>query len=406
MPATWAGMVENGGVNHAATNGQLFSPATTSAPTTTAAASAPTVRRAVAAPRTRTAAPTPARSPKCCVHFVGRERHDGQRQQQRHDHPPLRTAAHRHEHRRRGQQRDQHGGPAADRALEAVGQQLGVALRLLVPGRAAADQRPHAGGFEHRAEALVVDHEQHRRRRPRDQCGDHRPSVQVGAGAQEPQHRPSAREERGERDQAAGRERRRGAREQEAQHERQQPAGGHRALDEEPAAQEARRHPRLGPQPQAQRHPPGGERERREPRLVDAEPGEGAAGQQSPGQEAEQGGGQAHPQRARRYLRPRPEQVVEPAERRLRGVEPAVDVADEAVLAAAADDARDVAVVDGDRSDDPPEAEQRGDGEVDEAGTPPAPPGAAGGGRARRRCGGAPRACPAGRAPRRPRPRP
>ena len=212
-----------------------------------------------------------------------REHHDGQREQQRDDHPPLRAPAHRHEHGRRGEQRDQHRGTAADRALEAFGQQVVVALGLPVPGRAAADQRPHPRGLQHRGEALVVDHQQHGRRGRGDQRGDQRPPVQVGAGAQEPATPAGAREERDERDQAAGGERGGGAREQEAADQRQEPAGGDRALDEHPAAQQPRRDPRLGPQPQAERHPPGGERERGEPGLVDAQPGERVAGQQHPG---------------------------------------------------------------------------------------------------------------------------
>ncbi len=63
--------------------------------------------------------------------------------------------------------------------------------------------------------------------------------------------------------------------------------------------------------------------------------------------------------------------LVEPAERGLRGVEPAVHVADEAVVAATADDAGDVAVVHGARPDHPPPAQQRCHHRVHRAGAPP-----------------------------------
>ena len=287
-------------MNHADTNGQLFSPATTSAPTTTAAASAPAPsRRARGRRRSDERRPRRARE---VAEVLGplrrRERHDGQREQQRHDQPPRRAcrdpgpAPAMSQRARRGEQGDQHRGPAADRALEAV---RTAARRSAGTPRTRARRRRSAtapGWTPACAPRLwSYDHEQHaptRARRPARRPaatgagrGGRARSRSTGSGparngvnAIRPPGVSAVVAPASSRPRASGSSLR--------------VATARSTASQQPSRPD--RDPRLGPQPQAQRHPPGGERERREPRrrrgARRAEARQAAAGQQDPGQRA------------------------------------------------------------------------------------------------------------------------
>ena len=245
-----------------------------------------------------------------------------------------------------------------------------VALELLVPGHAPADHRPHPGGLQQPREALIGDH-----------------SSSAARGRARPRARTSAAGAgRGARAGAAGgaAPRRGTARtpisppgvtavvapaQYQAAASGSTPAGGDRPLDREqhqPACPTAThgsgRSPRLNGTHQVanasaasqgvaarRSRPAGAARAGQQPQHTRPSSVEGSRIHSVDG----------------RDQRPGVVQLVEPAERGLGGIEPAVDVADEPVLAAAADDAGDVAVVDRDRADHPPHAEQGRDRGVD-----------------------------------------
>ena len=343
-------------------------------------------------PRASTAVPSPVRAPKCCVHFVGliiiatadspsvtSSRRAGPAATPERSRPASMRAR-----PADGQQGAEHRGPPADRALHvARGQEQGVALELLVPGEPATDPAAHPHGLGQRGRPLVGGHEQQGRRARRDEGGhqrggpQHSPQVQVGARPQPAQQRDGRGEHRGGGHHPARRDRRRRPGHRQRRGQGQHPARGDGPLDGQEGQHRPDRHPWLRPQAQVQRHPPGAERERGHPRRPAQAPDPTQARQQQPrhqepAQQPEQRRRQPHPRRRGRDRGPPVVRLVEPAERGLGGVEPAVDVADEAVVAAAADDAGDVAVVHGPRPDHPPHAQQRRHHGVDRAGAPPA----------------------------------
>ena len=294
-----------------------------------------------------------------------------------------------------GEDRRHDRGPAADRALDLVGrQQQGVALVLLVPRQPAADQAAHADGLGRGRPhpgpppsaaartparrpappaAAAPPHSGEPARRTvgpaaAGRCGragsrsSGTAAASTGAKAISPPGvtavvAPATDQRRGERQHAAGRERRARRR---APPARRRPRPRARAAAPGPAA------PTTCANASAAIHGA--------PRRRPARPRRGSSSRDTSAQHSRPSsvdgsrihgvdGGDRGPPGVR---------LVEPAERGLGGVEPAVDVADEPVVAAAADDARDVAVVDGARADDPPQQEQRRDRAVDGPGSPPA----------------------------------
>ncbi|MDT7700796.1 MAG: hypothetical protein QOJ30_3121, partial [Pseudonocardiales bacterium] len=317
--------------------------------------------------------------------------HGGQAQQERHRDPPGRArrdpgdpAGRRPQHGYRREDAEEHREPLGERPLHVTGvEQERVPRVLLVPGLAAADEGSDARRLEHRGQALVRQHQEHRRGGGREHDHDESDPPDLGrTGPQRAQHRNGSGQERREGHQAARRDGGRHRSDQQAHHQREEPPRGHRPLHGDDREQQAQAHPRLRAQADGERQEPRQCREGGQP--PDASPGtERAAarkqprddetGQDTPTEQGQQHRRQPHPCRRGGDARPGEVQVVEPAERRLRSVQPAVDVADEARAGPVPHDAGDVAVIDRDGPDDPPERHDPADHQVRAARPPPGP---------------------------------
>ncbi len=263
---------------------------------------------------------------------------------------------------------EEHRGAAAEVALGVADrEQRGVAHVLVGPGPVAADEGADADRVEHRGPRLVgVDeHEREAQRRdPDDGEGDDAEPV----GPDEPHQRDDRGHQRRERHQPGGRDGERDPGDQQRHDQR-----GHRPALDRPLDQHQHRRrpdedPGLGPHAEVVGQPPREVDDAREPgdqprEALEAELRQDGSGEQEPADDAEGGGRQAEPERGGVDAGDEREDVVEPAERRLGGVQPAEDGADLAVLRARPDDARDVAVVDRQRADHLPQQQAQDDAE-------------------------------------------
>ena len=256
------------------------------------------------------------------------------------------------------------------------GQQRGVADVLVGPGPVAADQRADADRVEHRRPGLVgVDEDQRQPERGDPDDGDGDDAV----GPHQPDQRDDRGQQRHERHQTRGRDGEGEPGDEQRHDDRGDRTTLDRPLDEHEHRRRPDEHPRFGPDAEVVGQPPREVDDARQPRdeareACDPEAGQDGARQQEPPDDPERGRGQAQPERRRVDAGDEREDVVEPAERRLGGVQPAEDGADLPVLGARPDDARDVAVVDGQRTDHLPQQQPGHDADVDEPARGPAGP--------------------------------
>ena len=289
-------------------------------------------------------------------------------------------AAQRHCHRyRQCHQHRQHREPAGDRPVRGGQEQPLVAQVLVEPTQAGSDGTLEGVGPDFTGKGLVAEdqdqpHGGRSQNRGQQGCQTELP----GAPADDGPQRPDGHQQRTDRRNPgrSGEQRQRPG--DAGDRHRQQPTGGHSPLHRAPGRHNAQRDDRFGTQTVVQGQPEREEQSgcgpRRRVACPDcvAESGDDLAADEPPARNGHQQGGQPHPDTGGRHLCPPRQQVVVPAERSLRGAEPAVVVGRVAGVPRYPRHGQDVAVVGGVGADEVPPG-QYGDHQGVQPGRRPPP---------------------------------